>query len=114
MSDNANKKHHKPWKEWSTGAKVGAIFGGGIVFLGIIVLFGFITMWLWNALMPRIFGLPVIGYWEAWGLVILAHILLGGKRGMHGITERRRRHKMRERIRTLEEENGKEAEKGTT
>ncbi len=114
MSDTMHKRHHKPWREWSTGAKVGAVLGGGIAILGLCVLFGFITMWLWNALMPRIFGLPLIGYWEAWGLIILAHILLGGMRGPHSYSERRRRHKMRDRMRELEKENGHEGEPGHT
>ena len=32
--------------------------------------------WLWNSLMPEIFGLPQIGYWQAVGLMLLAGILL--------------------------------------
>ena len=56
---------------------------GGII-LGVLVafLFGWIVMLLWNWLMPSIFGLPTIGFWKAWGLVILAHILF--KAGHHG------------------------------
>ncbi len=55
----------------------------GFVILGIIavtalaVLFGFVVMWLWNALMPAIFNLPAIGYWQAVGLVVLSHIFFG-------------------------------------
>ncbi|MEA3265602.1 MAG: hypothetical protein U9P42_01485 [Candidatus Fermentibacteria bacterium] len=55
----------------------------GFIILGVIgvtalaVLFGLIVMWLWNALMPTIFNLPVIGYWQAVGLVVLAHIFFG-------------------------------------
>jgi hypothetical protein len=39
-------------------------------------------MLLWNWLMPAIFGLPAIGLWKAWRLVILVHILF--KAGRHG------------------------------
>lgn len=55
----------------------------GLVLLGIIAVaalatvFGVFVKWLWNALMPEIFGLPAIGYWKAVGLVVLAHILFG-------------------------------------
>lgn len=42
------------------------------------LLFGFLVTWLWNALMPEIFGLGTIGYWQAVGLVILAKLLFGG------------------------------------
>jgi hypothetical protein len=56
---------------------------GGVA-LGVLVAFllGWIVMLLWNWLMPSIFGLPTIGFWKAWGLVILAHILF--KAGRHG------------------------------
>ena len=47
-----------------------------------------IVMLLWNLLIPEIFGLTVINFWQAAGLFILAKILFGGfgRRGMmmHG------------------------------
>jgi len=46
-------------------------------------LFGFVVMGLWNWLMPALFGLKVIGYWQAWGLLVLSWILFGGLRGGH-------------------------------
>jgi hypothetical protein len=39
------------------------------------LLFGLVVMFLWNWLMPVIFALPVITFWQAWGLVLLSHIL---------------------------------------
>lgn len=49
---------------------------------------GAVIMLLWNALMPVIFGLVTINFWQAIGLFILARILFGGFRGrrkrMHG------------------------------
>ena len=36
-------------------------------------------MWLWNALMPEIFGLVKISFWQAFGLEVLAGILFGSK-----------------------------------
>jgi hypothetical protein len=51
------------------------IIGGVILIAGLAFLFGFIVMLLWNWLMPEIFGLGTITYWQGWGLVILAHIL---------------------------------------
>ncbi len=48
----------------------------GLLFAGIMaLLLGFAVVWLWNWLMPAIFGLPAITFWQAWGLVVLAHIL---------------------------------------
>lgn len=42
------------------------------------VVFGFVTMELWNWLMPAIFGLRLITFGQAIGLVVLSKILLGG------------------------------------
>jgi hypothetical protein len=41
-------------------------------------VFSFATMWLWNRLMPAIFGLHAISYWQALGLLVLSKIFFGG------------------------------------
>ena len=46
----------------------------GIVIL-VALLLGVPLMYLWNWLMPTIFGLPTIGFWQAVGLNFLASIL---------------------------------------
>jgi Ca2+/H+ antiporter, TMEM165/GDT1 family len=51
-------------------------------------VFGFLIMSLWNWLMPGIFGLHLIGFWQAVGILVLSKILFGGFRprfgpGMH-------------------------------
>ena len=47
----------------------------GLLFAGVVaLLFGFVLMVLWNWLMPAIFSLPLITFWQAWGLVVLSHI----------------------------------------
>ena len=48
------------------------------VILAALALFSAITMLLWNALMPQIFHLPEINYWQAIGLLILARLFFGG------------------------------------
>lgn len=40
--------------------------------------FGYVTMQLWNWLMPAVFGLKVITFWQAFGILILGKILFGG------------------------------------
>ena len=40
-----------------------------------VMLFGGPLMLLWNWLMPTIFGLSEIGFWQACGLQLLATIL---------------------------------------
>ncbi|MGH9713722.1 MAG: hypothetical protein ACRD5M_10545 [Candidatus Acidiferrales bacterium] len=53
------------------------------VVLGVLV-FSFVVMSLWNWLMPTLFGLHVINFWQALGLLVLSKILLGGFRGRPG------------------------------
>jgi len=56
-----------------------------VALVGAVV--GVVVMSLWNWLMPAIFGLPHIGFWQAVGLLIFSKILLGGfhgGRGFHG------------------------------
>lgn len=38
---------------------------------------GALVMVLWNALLPALFGLPLVTFWQAVGLVVLAKILGG-------------------------------------
>lgn len=45
----------------------------------------FVTMNLWNWLMPMIFHLPVLNFWQTLGLLVLSRILTGGfGRGSRG------------------------------
>jgi hypothetical protein len=61
-----------------------------------VVVFGFVVMSLWNWLVPAIFGLKMIGFWQALGLLVLAKILFGGLRGRGG-RGGHWRHRMKER-----------------
>lgn len=45
----------------------------GFVLGGIVAL---PTMWLWNWLMPELFHLATISFWQAWGLLFLSALLL--------------------------------------
>ena len=51
-----------------------------IVFVG----FGQAVLHLWNWLMPELFGLHTITFWQAVGLLALSWLLFGGWRGFHG------------------------------
>ena len=53
-------------------------FLGALLYLAMIALFGLVVMFLWNALLPSIFGLSIINYWQAAGLLILTRILFSG------------------------------------
>lgn len=49
-----------------------------------VVAVGFVVMGLWNWLMPALFGLHSITFWQALGLFLLSKLLLGGFHGRHG------------------------------
>lgn len=48
-----------------------------------VVVFGGCAMLLWNWLMPELFGLPSVSFWQAAGLLVLCKILFGGFGGNH-------------------------------
>ncbi len=62
----------------SPGEIAGWILLGIIAFTGFALLFGFAIMWLWNWLMPAVFGLPTVNYWQAVGIFIIFKLLFGG------------------------------------
>ncbi len=67
-----------------------------IVLLIVIAGFGQAVLQLWNWLMPNIFGLRPISFWQAVGLLALSWILFGGFRGGR-IFARPWQHSLRER-----------------
>ncbi|WP_435624232.1 hypothetical protein [Flagellimonas sp.] len=71
----AEKKYEEDVKEFVKKA-VKVFFMVAIVIL-FAFLIGYVVMLLWNWLMPSIFGLTTIGYWQAIGLLALAKILFG-------------------------------------
>jgi hypothetical protein len=48
-----------------------------------IWLCGEVVMYLWNWLLPVLFGVHAINFWQALGLVLLCRILFGGRGGHH-------------------------------
>src|ERR1700677_1734008 len=68
-------------------------------------LAGFVLMSLWNYLMPVIFHLGVITFWQALGLFILCKILFGfSKGGGHRGGEKWARYRMAERFKNMSPE----------
>lgn len=82
--------------KWKWVAK-GLVFG--IVFVTVTT---FATMFLWNTLVTTIFGLPVLSFFQALGLMILGRLLTGGFGGRGwGGGHRMRGHHMRERWKNM-------------
>jgi MFS family permease len=67
----------------ATGIAIG--IASAIAFVLFILLGGVIVQWLWNWLLPDIFGLRQITFWQALGLLALCRILFGsfGRGGGH-------------------------------
>ncbi|MEM9649460.1 MAG: hypothetical protein AAF969_13355 [Bacteroidota bacterium] len=53
------------------------IFFAGLIFIGLVLLAGYVMMLLWNWLMPDLFGLTTIRYWQALGIMLLTKIIFG-------------------------------------
>lgn len=54
------------------------IVKGIVLFLIFLIVMGAVvygTQWLWNWLVPSLFGGPVITYWQTLGLLVLTRIL---------------------------------------
>lgn len=71
-------------RNMSKGKKASFIIGSIFLGIGAVILFTFVTMSLWNWLMPAIFSLGVITFWQAGGIFILGRILFGGFGNGHG------------------------------
>jgi len=70
---------HTKWTSgWGVWKYIGFGILGAIGFTLLAFLFGFVIMKLWNVLMPEIFHLTTITYWQAVGLAILGRLLIGG------------------------------------
>ena len=50
-----------------------------LVVMGLVI--GFPLMWLWNWLMPVVFGLPTITFYQAVGLYLLCGVLFNQTSG---------------------------------
>jgi hypothetical protein len=72
-------------RKWAIKGLRFAAFG-----LIVVAALGWVVTGLWNILIPTIFGLPAIGFWQAMGLLLLSRVLFGGLRGWGGHGMRRR------------------------
>ena len=82
----------------------------GVKIIVMIALFGtimtYVVMMLWNWLMPMLFNLSVINFWQAAGILILTKIFFGFSRGWGGGHHWGRHHnywkeKMEERLKNM-------------
>ena len=78
---NTSEKQKECMQGRSTLGKVmrviGMIIAAAFGIAAMALIFGYGVMYLWNWLMPKLFGLGTIGYWQAVGLIALAKLLFG-------------------------------------
>lgn len=74
--------------------------------IGFTILAGLVVMSLWNWLMPTLFGLITISFWQALGIFALAKILFGfgGGGGMRRGNRGRWGNRFREKWENMSEE----------
>jgi hypothetical protein len=65
-----------------------------------IALGGEIVHQLWNWLLPPLFGLRQITFWQGLGILVLCRILFGGF-GFHNSDRPRERHRMSDRLEAM-------------
>jgi hypothetical protein len=73
-SELEGKIEHKVKDYVTKGVK---ILFFALFMVAVFFLVGYVLMLLWNWLMPELFGLTTITYWQAFGILILAKILFG-------------------------------------
>ena len=80
MVKNSKKQEYADQME-VTAKKVLKVFGFVILGITVVIGIGFVVKWLWNSLMPELFGLKEITYWQGVGLLVLIKIFFGGISG---------------------------------
>lgn len=86
------------WEDRSLPAKVIMGIGFGILGICALALFILLVMTVWNWVMPAVFNLPLVSYWQTTGLMFLSCVFLkniggSGDSGRKG--ERRRKRQLR-------------------
>ena len=67
----------RPWWLYKIGKML-------LIMAAALLVLGYVVMVLWNALIPELFNGPVLTFWQAAGLLLLAHILFRGWGGGFG------------------------------
>jgi hypothetical protein len=99
---NTNLQH--PQGSFASRHGVKALRIVGLTFAGVgfavlfAFLFGLVVKVLWNWLMPAIFGLGTITFWQAFGIVLLAKLLFGSFAHSHRDHDGRFEHHFQDRF----------------
>jgi hypothetical protein len=66
------------------GMWVGKLIMMGLLFVALLLVFVAGTQYLWNWLVPELFGGPALTFWQMAGLLLLTKLLLWPVGGRHG------------------------------
>ncbi len=73
---------NRKWYRVPKGLRIVSMVVVGLVTAAALgLVFGIFVRELWNWLMPELFGLKTITYWQAFGIVLLGHLVFGGHGG---------------------------------
>ncbi|WP_222982935.1 hypothetical protein [Flagellimonas meishanensis] len=84
--------------------KIIKVFMMVLIFTVLFLLAIYVLMYLWNWLMPDLFGLSTINYWQAFGIMVMAKLLFGfggGGGKSKGSSSKQGRHKASNRCGSL-------------
>ena len=71
---------------------IGAILIGIVLICAFALAAGVLVKALWNWLMPPLFGLGTITFWQGFGIMVLAQLLFGGHISRKGDDSHDKRH----------------------
>ena len=79
MRSNYSNYFKKDTEDRLTSACVGCLMAllALVLLIGLTFLYAAIGCWLWGAIIVPVFGAPVLTYWQMYGLIILARMILG-------------------------------------
>ena len=91
------------WDNRTLAGKVGIGVGLAALGVGLFFFYGWLVMSLWNWLMPDLFGLKTMNFWQAVGLPFLIMLLFMGVGSNN--SDRKDRRRKRELRRSIQGDN---------
>lgn len=82
-SEDPRQRKVQKFAVWTVIGLAGAVVFG--------LLFGLLIQFLWNATLAEMFGLPLLSFWQAIGLFVLAKLFFGFGAGSSSRSNRRRK-----------------------
>ena len=76
--ENHDYEYHQTGKSRSKVLRIISFTLGGVILaIAFALVFAIIVQLIWNSLMPALFDLKTITFWQAFGIIILVKLLFG-------------------------------------